>query len=68
VLTFSWRLILAPSHVLHYLAAHEVAHLIEMNHGARFWALVRRLDPNHEAARAWLKRHGGDLHAVGRHV
>jgi predicted metal-dependent hydrolase len=68
VLTFSWRLILAPPHVLDYLAAHEVAHLAEMNHGARFWALVRQLDPKHEAARTWLKRHGGDLHAVGRNV
>jgi predicted metal-dependent hydrolase len=66
VLTFSWRLILAPPHVLDYLVAHEVAHLVEMNHGARFWALVRRLDPDHETARTWLKRHGGDLHAVGR--
>lgn len=35
-LSFSWRLILAPPHVLDYVAAHEVAHLLEMNHGARF--------------------------------
>ena len=37
MLSFSWRLILAPSHVLDYLAAHEVAHLVEMNHSAKFW-------------------------------
>src|SRR5262245_47597883 len=37
VLSFSWRLIFAPPYVLDYVAAHEVAHLIEMNHGARFW-------------------------------
>ncbi len=66
VLTFSWRLVLAPSHVLDYLAAHEVAHLAEMNHGPDFWALVDRLDPRHRAARAWLKQHGAGLHAVGR--
>lgn len=66
VLTFSWRLILAPPAVLDYLAAHEVAHLVEMNHGPRFWKLVAVLDPNFDAARRWLKRHGAALHAVGR--
>ncbi len=66
VLSFSWRLILAPPFVLDYLAAHEVAHLSEMNHGPAFWRLVARLDPEFETARAWLKTHGPDLHAVGR--
>ena len=66
VLTFSWRLILAPPYVLDYLAAHEVAHLAEMNHGPRFWALVRRLDPDHDQARQWLRLNGAGLHAVGR--
>jgi predicted metal-dependent hydrolase len=65
-LTFSWRLILAPPHVLHYLAAHEVAHLAEMNHGPRFWALVAQLDPDHGHARAWLKANGAGLHTIGR--
>ena len=40
-LSFSWRLILAPPFVLDYLAAHEVAHLVEMNHSARFWRVGR---------------------------
>lgn len=66
VLTFSWRLVLAPPHVLDYLAAHEVAHLAEMNHGPDFWATVARLDPHHRAARLWLKRNGAGLHAIGR--
>lgn len=65
LLSFSWRLILAPSHVLDYLAAHEVAHLIEMNHSARFWRLVQRLCPDHERAKAWLDVHGSDLHRYG---
>lgn len=65
-LTFSWRLVLAPTAVLDYLAAHEVAHLAEMNHSAGFWALVKRLDPDLDAARRWLKQHGPTLHAVGR--
>ena len=65
VLSFSWRLILAPVHVLDYLAAHEVAHLIEMNHSPRFWSLVRRLCPGYERAKVWLDVHGSDLHRYG---
>jgi predicted metal-dependent hydrolase len=65
MLSFSWRLILAPGHVLDYLAAHEVAHLVEMNHSARFWRLVQRLCPDHERAKVWLDVHGPDLHRYG---
>ncbi|MCF3933625.1 M48 family metallopeptidase [Acuticoccus sp. M5D2P5] len=65
VLSFSWRLVLAPPFVLRYVAAHEVAHLIELNHSAAFWKLNAELDPDHERARAWLKRHGRMLHSVG---
>ena len=65
MLSFSWRLILAPSYVLNYLAAHEVAHLVEMNHSARFWRLVQRLCPDHERAKVWLDVHGSDLHRYG---
>jgi predicted metal-dependent hydrolase len=64
-LAFSWRIILAPEGVIDYLAAHEVAHLREMNHGPRFWACVKACDPDHHAARAWLRRHGADLHRYG---
>jgi predicted metal-dependent hydrolase len=64
-LSFSWRVILAPPYVLDYLAAHEVAHLAEMNHSARFWALVRRCAPDYARGRAWLRRHGQTLHAYG---
>jgi len=66
VLTFSWRLVLAPPFVLDYLAAHEVAHLREMNHGPKFWALVERLDGRHRTASAWLNTHGPALAAIGR--
>ncbi|HEX2256456.1 MAG TPA: SprT family zinc-dependent metalloprotease [Afifellaceae bacterium] len=66
VLSFSWRLVLAPPAVLDYLAAHEVAHLAEMNHGPAFWRLVADLHPDHARSRAWLRRHGPALHAVGR--
>ena len=62
-LSFSWRLILAPSFVLDYVAAHEVAHLAQMNHGPKFWALVARHCPDLEKARVWIRRHGRDLHS-----
>ncbi len=65
VLSFSWRLILSPPHVLDYVAAHEVAHLAEMNHGPRFWALVKRELPEFEAAKHWLLIYGLDLHRYG---
>ena len=65
MLSYSWRLILAPSFVLDYLAAHEVAHLVEMNYSVRFWRLVRRLFPDHERAKVWLDVHGSDLHRYG---
>lgn len=64
-LSFSWRLILAPAMVLDYLAAHEVAHLAEMNHSARYWAILRDICPHTDAAEAWLKRHGSGLHRYG---
>jgi predicted metal-dependent hydrolase len=65
VLSFSWRLILAPAYVLDYLAAHEVAHLVELNHSPRFWRLVAKLDPDFERAKIWLDVHGTDLHRYG---
>lgn len=65
VLSYSWRLILAPPFVLNYLAVHEVAHLLEMNHSARFWRLVKRVCADSERAKTWLDVHGGDLHRYG---
>ncbi|MEL6746154.1 MAG: M48 family metallopeptidase, partial [Pseudomonadota bacterium] len=63
-LNFSWRIILAPPDVLNYLAAHEVAHLREMNHSDRFWAHVKAICPDMDAQKAWLRAHGQKLHAV----
>ena len=64
-LSFSWRLILAPPIVLDYVAAHEVAHLREMNHGRRFWDLCRKTMPEMDKARLWLDHYGADLHRYG---
>ena len=65
VLSFSWRLVLAPPRILDYVAAHEVAHLVEMNHGTRFWALVERLVPAMKEDKRWLQVYGLDLHRYG---
>jgi hypothetical protein len=61
-LNFCWRLILAPEDVLHYVVAHEVAHLVHMDHGPRFWGLVRHLTDTVDGPRAWLRQHGERLH------
>ncbi|MEO9168278.1 MAG: SprT family zinc-dependent metalloprotease [Aestuariivirga sp.] len=62
VLSYSWRLILAPDYVLDYVAAHEVAHLREMNHGPRFWRLVLTHCPHARTAKQWLKTNGSKVH------
>ncbi|WP_138468892.1 M48 family metallopeptidase [Poseidonocella sp. HB161398] len=61
-LMFSWRLIMAPRQILDYVAAHEVAHLAEMNHSAAFWAEVARLHPGYAGDRRWLRENGAWLH------
>ena len=55
---------MAPPSVLDYVAAHEVAHLAQMNHSPAFWAVVARLHPDYATHRAWLKREGGALQAI----
>ena len=62
----SWRLILAPPDVRRYVAAHEVAHLLELNHGAEFKALEARLfGPGVSQAKAALRRIGPRLRRIG---
>ena len=63
-LMFSWRLIMAPTDVLNYVAAHEVAHLQEMNHGPAFWALVQKLMPEYRDHQHWLRQNGQELHRL----
>lgn len=57
----NWRLIHLPPALIDYVIAHEVAHLVEMNHGPRFWAVVERLFPDWRAARDELKLQGANL-------
>ncbi len=61
-LNFSWRLAMAPPEALDYVAAHEVAHLVEMNHSPAYWRVVARICPDYEAPRRWLKTQGHRLH------
>ncbi|QKV19787.1 M48 family metallopeptidase [Oricola thermophila] len=63
-LSFSWRIMMAPRPVIDYLVAHEVAHLVHMNHGKEFWALCEDLCPDTERCKAWLKKNGSALQAI----
>lgn len=63
-LMYSWRLIMAPPAVLDYVAAHEVAHLVELNHSPAYWRVVTGICPDWKDHRAWLKTHGNTLHRV----
>ncbi len=62
-LMYSWRLILCPPEVLRYVAAHEVAHLAEMNHSSAFWDTVTRIHGPYDAPRTWLRKNGSGLHS-----
>lgn len=64
VLMYSWRLIMAPPEILHYVAAHEAAHLVEMNHSDAFWAVVAGISPDYNLHRNWLRKNGDSLHRV----
>lgn len=60
-LAFNWRLLLGPTAVAHYVAAHEVAHLKYANHSPRFWETVGELDRSWPEHRRWLKQHESQL-------
>ncbi len=64
-LSFSWRLIMAPPDILDYVAAHECAHLVHLNHSPAYWRVLRTLDVDAGAARAWFGINGQMLYAYG---
>lgn len=64
-LSFSWRLVFAPEQVFDYVVAHEVAHLMYLDHSRAFWQLVARLQDDIEAPRVWLRREGNSLLRYG---
>ncbi|MBM3116012.1 M48 family metallopeptidase [Jeongeupia naejangsanensis] len=57
----NWRLVQAPFDVIDYVIIHELAHLAELNHSPRFWAIVAQHCPAWKAQRDWLKQHGHGL-------
>jgi predicted metal-dependent hydrolase len=61
-LNYSWRLAMAPALVLDYVAAHEVAHLVHMDHSSAFWAQVGEICPDYPVFRKWLRDNGSQLH------
>jgi predicted metal-dependent hydrolase len=63
LLSFSWRLVLAPAEVLAYVAVHELCHLREHNHSRAFWRLVESTWPSWRTEAAWLREYGYELHA-----
>ncbi len=63
-LMYSWRLAMAPVEVQNYVAAHEVAHLVRMDHSPAFWAVVAGLVPDWRSHRDWLRQHGAALHRI----
>jgi len=58
----NWRLLQAPPHLINYVVCHELAHLKEMNHSARFWAVVESLYPDYRSAERTLKQRSAELH------
>ena len=62
-LMYSWRLIMAPPPVLTYVAAHEVAHRVQMNHSPAFWDVVEQIYPGWQGQRRWLHHEGQALQA-----
>lgn len=60
-LSYNWRLLLAPREVAEYVVVHELAHLVELNHSDRFWALVEEHDSEWRRHRAWLQENGDAL-------
>lgn len=64
-LSFSWRLIFAPFEALDYVVAHEVAHLVHMDHSPRFWAKCEELSADYERGKAWIDENGQSLLGYG---
>lgn len=60
-INFSWRLAMVPRGVIDYVVAHELAHIPEKNHSARFWNNVRAVLPDYKARRKWLRENEENL-------
>lgn len=57
-LLFNWKCIMAPSPVLDYIVVHEMCHMVHMNHSKEFWHLLKRVLPDYEQRKSWLRDNG----------
>ncbi len=57
-ITYNWKIIIAPHHIIDYVVVHELCHMKEHNHSPKFWKLVERIIPDHKESRQWLKHNG----------
>ena len=64
-LSFSWRLMFAPTEAFDYVVAHEVAHLVHMDHSRSFWNLCRDLSEDFIEGQYWMREHGHELMRYG---
>lgn len=60
-ISFNWRIIMAPHHIVDYVVIHELCHLKHHNHSPDYWRAVRREYPDYEASRQWLKYNANQL-------
>lgn len=61
VLGLNWRIVMARASIVDYVVVHELAHLVEPDHGPRFWRVVASVTPDYEERREWLRVHGAQL-------
>jgi predicted metal-dependent hydrolase len=59
--TYNWRIIMAPHHIVDYIVVHELCHLLEHNHGPKYWKHVKSVVPDYKECREWLKVNGEGL-------
>jgi hypothetical protein len=57
-LLFNWKCVMAPSPVLDYIVVHEMCHMVYRNHSQEFWGLVKRILPDYESRKEWLRNNG----------
>ncbi len=58
ILTFNWKMVMAPQEIIDYIIVHELAHLIHLNHSRNFWQRVQSVYPSYQDARSWLRKNG----------
>jgi len=60
-ISFNWKIIIAPHHIVDYVVVHELNHMIEHNHSPKFWRGVERVIPDYRECKEWLKENGEGL-------